>query len=77
MTFEFEFHCNFQEYSENYKGVFPDDLALLSKTIAYSLGFDNFLAEAAIVNYYALDSSIGGHTDHSEYNHTAPLISIR
>jgi len=29
--------------------------------------------EAAIVNFYTMDSSIGGHTDHSEPNKTAPL----
>lgn len=53
------------------------DLNLLSCTIARVIGFNNFKAEAAIVNYYALDSSIGGHTDHSEKNKEAPLISVR
>lgn len=57
--------------------MFPGDLSKLSKLIAAVIGYQNFEAEAAIVNYYALDSSIGGHTDHSERNHKAPLLSIR
>ena len=37
----------------------------------------SFRAEAAIVNYYHLDSSLSGHTDHSEKDLTQPLLSIR
>ncbi|XP_046462692.1 nucleic acid dioxygenase ALKBH1-like [Daphnia pulex] len=72
------YHHNWdtKEYDESSKGEFPLDLNLLSSIIAQSIGFLSFKAEAAIVNYYALDSSIGGHTDHSERNHEAPLISI-
>jgi len=44
--------------------------------LAAASGFPDFEAEAAIVNYYAMDSSIGGHTDHSEKNHEAPLLSV-
>ena len=66
-----------QEYSESFKGEFPSDLGLLSRTVAACAGIDpNFVAEAAIVNFYALDSAIGGHTDHSEKNHDAPLLSF-
>ena len=36
-----------------------------------------FKAEAAIVNYYHLDSSLSGHTDHSEKDLARPLLSIR
>ena len=36
-----------------------------------------FNPEAAIVNYYHLDSSLSGHTDHSEKDLTQPLLSIR
>nr|CAH0113114.1 unnamed protein product [Daphnia galeata] len=72
------YHHNWdtKEYDENSKGEFPSNLNLLSCIITQSIGFQSFKAEAAIVNYYALDSSIGGHTDHSEKNHVAPLISV-
>jgi alkylated DNA repair protein alkB family protein 1 len=40
------------------------------------LGFTSFIPEAAIVNYYHLDSTLSGHTDHSEEDLSAPLISI-
>jgi len=54
------------------------DLSKLSKTIIKLLQFpDEFMAEAAIVNFYHPSSTLSGHTDHSEYNLSAPLLSIR
>ena len=41
------------------------------------LYFPRFSAEAAIVNYYHLDSTLSGHTDHSERDLSHPLLSIR
>ncbi|KRT80731.1 hypothetical protein AMK59_6322, partial [Oryctes borbonicus] len=63
-------------YSEDRKGIFPRDLAMLCNYIAVALGFVNFKAEAAIVNYYHMDSTLSGHTDHSEQNLEAPLFSF-
>jgi alkylated DNA repair protein alkB family protein 1 len=56
---------------------FPRDLSKLCKYIANVLGYRNFTPEAGIVNYYHMDSTLAGHTDHSELDHDAPLISIR
>ncbi|XP_033101170.1 nucleic acid dioxygenase ALKBH1-like [Anneissia japonica] len=56
---------------------FPADLAALAKYFASKLGFMNFEPEAGIVNFYHMDSTLGGHTDHSEYDMEAPLFSIR
>lgn len=67
----------FQIYSESNKDFFPVDLACLCNYIANVTGFQNFVAEAAIVNYYHMNSTLSGHTDHSEKNLDAPLISIR
>lgn len=36
-----------------------------------------FAPEAAIINYYHMDSTLSGHTDQSELDHTAPLVSVR
>ena len=36
-----------------------------------------FTPEAAIINYYHMDSTLSGHTDQSELDHTAPLVSTR
>lgn len=67
-----------QVYSETAKSEFPKDLSRLSKTIIELLQFPNtFIAEAAIVNFYHPSSTLSGHTDHSEYNLSAPLLSIR
>lgn len=66
-----------QVYSETSKDEFPEDLADLCAKIATLLQFNNFKAEAAIVNYYFMNSTLSGHTDHSESNLEAPLFSFR
>ncbi|KAF2900635.1 hypothetical protein ILUMI_05548 [Ignelater luminosus] len=63
-------------YSEDLKNTFPKDLAVLSKYFANVLGYKDFNAEAAIVNYYHMDSTLSGHTDHSEQYLEAPLFSF-
>jgi len=50
---------------------FPPDLSELCKFVIKNLpGYENYSynPEAAIINYYNMDSTIGGHTDHSEPN---------
>lgn len=64
-------------YSEDNKGEFPEDLANLTCTIAHNLGLSDYISQAAIINYYHMDSILSGHTDHSEKNLTAPLFSFR
>ena len=56
---------------------FPSDLGLMSAFVAAVLGYERFQPQAAIVNFYHMDSTLGGHTDHSEFDLTAPLISYR
>ncbi|XP_044748490.1 nucleic acid dioxygenase ALKBH1 [Coccinella septempunctata] len=63
-------------YSEDDKSEFPEDLAGLSEIIAKKLGYNKFKPEAAIVNYYYFNSTLSGHTDHSEQNLEAPLFSF-
>lgn len=63
-------------YSEQSRGTFPADLASLSRRLALSLGYEDFTAEAAIVNFYPASSCLSGHTDLSEHNLSAPLLSI-
>jgi len=64
-------------YSENSRDPFPQDLAMLCRYIARVVGFSDFSAEAAILNYYHMDSTLSGHTDNSEQNKEAPLFSFR
>lgn len=66
-----------QVYSEENQSPFPKELADLSRIVAAVSGFRDFQAEAAIVNFYHFDSTLAGHTDHSEENLEAPLISLR
>ena len=61
------------------QGEFPADLAELSKSILNEipeLSSDTYKSEAAIINYYPMDSTLSGHVDFSEPNKSAPLISI-
>jgi len=63
-------------YKDDNRSVFPPYLATLSSRIAGVLGYHEYKAEAAIVNYYPFSATLSGHTDHSEQNLAAPLISI-
>ena len=46
-------------YSEGNASPFPVDLANLTGGIAAAAGFPSFVAEAAIVNFYPMDASLG------------------
>lgn len=64
-------------YSEELHSEFPLDLEKLTNFFANALGYENFKAQAAIVNYYPIGTTLAGHTDHSEKNLEAPLFSFR
>ena len=72
------YHHNWdtKQYSEDSRTEFPVELAILSSEVAMTLGWTKFKAEAAIVNYYPTSSTLNPHTDHSERNLSAPLVSI-
>lgn len=55
---------------------FPSDLAQFIKKQAASVGIE-LCPEAAIINYYAIDSTLGGHLDDAEFTFEVPIISIR
>ncbi|XP_059062476.1 nucleic acid dioxygenase ALKBH1 [Achroia grisella] len=63
-------------YTEDNKSQFPEELSVLCDIVAGYLGYVNFKAEAAIVNYYHMNSTLSAHTDHSEVNLEAPLFSF-
>ncbi|XP_017481378.1 PREDICTED: DNA demethylase ALKBH1 isoform X1 [Rhagoletis zephyria] len=65
-----------KKYAEEKHGEFPKDLASLSAYFANALGFQDYEAQAAIVNFYPIGTTLSAHTDHSEPNRTAPLFSI-
>ncbi|XP_018787311.1 PREDICTED: DNA demethylase ALKBH1 [Bactrocera latifrons] len=65
-----------KKYSEEKRGEFPKDLASLSAHFASVLGFKLYEAQAAIVNFYPIGTTLSAHTDHSEPNRTAPLFSF-
>nr|XP_022920580.1 nucleic acid dioxygenase ALKBH1 [Onthophagus taurus] len=75
-TFGYHHNWDTKIYSENSKSIFPKDLYFFTKHFAETLSFNLFNPEAAIVNYYHLDSTLSGHTDHSENNLEAPLFSF-
>ena len=65
-----------QVYRDDNRSIFPPALATLSSSLARVLGYADYRAEAAIVNYYPFSATLSGHTDHSEQNLAAPLLSI-
>ena len=77
VTLGYHHNWDTKQYHHHHHSPFPTDLAELTQFILSVVGFQEFKAEAAIVNYYHLDSTLSGHTDHSERDLSAPLISLR
>jgi alkylated DNA repair protein alkB homolog 1 len=77
VTLGYRYNWTTKEYDFE-KGFEPigQDLQLLCSSFAASLGFDNYQAEAGIVNFYQPDDSLTCHVDRSEKNMQSPLISI-
>jgi len=69
-------------YSEAHRSPLPPELASLCAFFTRQLTLHfvdiarTFMAEAAIVNYYPAGATLSPHTDHSEHNKGAPLLSI-
>ncbi|XP_063993987.1 nucleic acid dioxygenase ALKBH1 [Diachasmimorpha longicaudata] len=75
-TFGYHHNWDTKHYTEENKIEMPIEVEEITKVIAKALGFDNFNAEAAIINFYRMNSTLAGHVDHSEDNLDAPLISV-
>lgn len=70
----YHFDYNTVDYKlKTYHG-FPEDLALLTQTIAGVFSFPDYVSETGIINYYPEGSTMGGHTDHYENELSQPLI---
>ena len=72
------FHHDWDTKIYTESDTFPQDLGDLCKTILQTIpgiSSDTYKSEAAIINYYPMDSTLSGHVDFSEPNKTAPLIS--
>ena len=77
VTLGYHYDWDSKTYHPAHHTPFPSDLAALSQLLAAASGWEGFRAEAGIVNYYHMDSTLSPHTDHSERDITAPLVSIR
>lgn len=66
---------NTKVYNEKLRNDFPRDLKYLIQEIARILNYESYQPEAAIVNFYPLNATLAGHTDHSEFCNE-PLFSI-
>ena len=78
-TLGFHHDWDTKVYDEKEASPFPSDLAKLCQTLLRyvpNLLPENYQSEAAIINYYPMDASLGGHIDHSEPNRTSPLVSV-
>ncbi|XP_040081932.1 nucleic acid dioxygenase ALKBH1 isoform X3 [Oryx dammah] len=77
VTLGYHYNWDNKRYSADHYTPFPSDLAFLSEQVAAACGFQGFRAEAGILNYYRLDSTLGIHVDRSELDHSRPLLSFR
>ncbi|XP_069805553.1 nucleic acid dioxygenase ALKBH1 isoform X2 [Dendropsophus ebraccatus] len=76
VTLGFHYNWDTKKYYREHQSPFPVDLAELSRCVSLACGFPNFRAEAGILNYYHMDSSLGIHVDESELDHGSPLLSF-
>ncbi|XP_048456355.1 nucleic acid dioxygenase ALKBH1 [Rhincodon typus] len=76
VTLGYHYNWETKRYSPDHYTAFPTDLAYLSEQVAAACGFQQFKAEAAILNYYHFDSSLGIHVDESEMDYSKPLLSF-
>ncbi|XP_040081931.1 nucleic acid dioxygenase ALKBH1 isoform X2 [Oryx dammah] len=76
VTLGYHYNWDNKRYSADHYTPFPSDLAFLSEQVAAACGFQGFRAEAGILNYYRLDSTLGIHVDRSELDHSRPLLSF-
>ncbi|XP_006864825.1 PREDICTED: alkylated DNA repair protein alkB homolog 1 [Chrysochloris asiatica] len=76
VTLGYHYNWDSKKYSADDYTPFPSDLAFLSEQVAAACGFQGFQAEAGILNYYRLDSTLGIHVDRSELDHSKPLLSF-
>ncbi|XP_003499708.1 nucleic acid dioxygenase ALKBH1 isoform X1 [Cricetulus griseus] len=76
VTLGYHYNWDSKKYSADHYTPFPSDLAFLSEQVAAACGFQDFRAEAGILNYYRLDSTLGIHVDRSELDHSKPLLSF-
>lgn len=71
----YHYNWTLRKYVRDCKTKFPEELALLCKRFANYVG-DNLTAEAAIVNYYPVGTSMSGHLDDAELTMEEPIISL-
>jgi alkylated DNA repair protein alkB family protein 1 len=64
-----------RKYYKDVFGEFPSELSELVKTLASVVG-ESIKPEAAIVNYYPANATMGGHLDDAELTMDKPIVSI-
>mmetsp|Transcript_30406 Transcript_30406/g.48591 ORF Transcript_30406/g.48591 Transcript_30406/m.48591 type:complete len:362 (-) Transcript_30406:2627-3712(-) len=74
-TLGFHYDWKNRRYSEEKQSPFPDELGVLAKQLAKSVG-ESIEPETAIVNYYKHGTTMGGHKDDAEWTDEAPVVSI-
>ncbi|KAF7200999.1 nucleic acid dioxygenase ALKBH1 isoform X1 [Nothobranchius furzeri] len=76
VTLGYHYNWGSKTYSADHHTAFPSELHALAFRITAACGFPGFSSEAAILNYYRSDSSLGIHVDESELDHSQPLLSL-
>ena len=56
--------------------VMPKIFSNLARQAAMKVGFDNFKADACLINQYAIGSKLGSHQDKNERDFNQPIVSV-
>ncbi|MET1253925.1 alpha-ketoglutarate-dependent dioxygenase AlkB [Aliikangiella maris] len=54
----------------------PDYFYQLANSAAAAVGFNNFSADACLINQYKIGSKLGSHQDKNERDFTQPIVSV-
>jgi alkylated DNA repair protein alkB family protein 1 len=73
----YQYDWTARKYHQQQPVAFPTDISVLTRLIAHACGSAPYKPEAAIVNYYKTEGSMGGHLDNAEYEMKKPIVSIR
>lgn len=75
-TLGYQYAWTERKYEKEKFVKFPQDIGSVCTKIANQCGWESYIPEAAIINYYDVSQCMGGHLDNAEYEMEKPIISI-
>jgi alkylated DNA repair protein alkB family protein 1 len=76
VTLGYQYDWTARKYHREHHVPFPPELFSESRRLASLVGVGDYRAEAAIVNFYHLDTQLCGHLDDVEERQDVPIVSM-